>query len=88
MFLLVPVGKRTGSFVTSMQFPGSCILFPSSGLGRCSLVSGFGWDTVWWEKNVAGFFAQLGVTGRLRSRSQALADIPGEGGVSPRSASL
>lgn len=66
--------------MTSMQFPGSYILFASSGLGRCSLAGGFGWDTVWWEKNVAGFFAQRGVTGRLQSRLQALADIPGEGG--------
>lgn len=53
-FLLVPVGKLTGRFVTSMQFPRSWICFAASTLGRCSLAGGFGWDSVWWETNVAG----------------------------------
>ena len=74
--------------MTSMHFPGSYNSSASSGLGRCHSAGGFGWDSVWWEKNVAGFFAQRGVTGRLRSCLQASADIPGEGVVSPCSASL
>lgn len=72
-FLLVPLGKRTGRFVTSMQFPRSWIYFAASTLGRCSLAGGFGWSSVWWETNVAGSWHRGGVLGR------ALADIPGEG---------
>lgn len=55
--LLVPVGKCTGRFVTSTQFPGSYISFASIRLGRRGLVDGFGWDAVWWERNAASFFA-------------------------------
>lgn len=43
--------------MTSMQFPGSYISFASRGLGRCSSVGGFGWNSGWWNQNVAGFSA-------------------------------
>lgn len=61
--LLVPVGKCTGRFVTSMQFPGSYISFASIRLGRQGLVDGFGWDAVWWERNTVNFFAWWGSWG-------------------------
>lgn len=63
-FLLVPVGKHPGRFMTSMQFPGASISFPCSGQGRCSSVGGFGWDAGWWEKNGAHFFTQRGSQAR------------------------
>lgn len=78
-FLLVPVGKHPGRFVTSIQFPGACISFPSSRQGRCSLAGGFGWDAGQWEKNGSSFFAQEGSRARCDPTHRLQQTFPGRG---------
>lgn len=58
-FFISPSGKAHRE-IHDFHAVSRVLHLASSGLGRCSLAGGFGWDTVWWEKNVAGFFTQQG----------------------------